>query len=914
LKLNWFLVKNSLLVSGAATLLALVFGLAGALWLAGLPSPWRKLFLGGAIIALALPPFVVTNCWLHFLGQTGVWHRWLPLNILSLSGAIWILSLLLWPIPALAVSSAWRRLEPAQLESDLAVTGWHLVRGLLMPLARGALALAGVLSFVLALNNFAVPTILQVKVFPEEMWVRFNTAFDTAGVLRLSWPLVLGPLFLLLWFSRREIPWPHLQPAVPARLFRQQFGPVWFWSCGAATSLICLLSVGLPVWQLISTKRTWTELPGALLAGQSAVWNSLWLAFAAAASILGATLFFRAVSFNRFNRFNSFNTLFGVVLWLPFLLPGVLLGIGLIAAFNHDWSAFLYRSTGIVILAFGIRYIGLGWNAVARACERVDPDLIDVARLEGASRWQMLRHVQWPQIAPAARAAWYIVFLLCLWDVESMILVVPPGGETLALRIFNLLHYGYNAQVNALCLTLLVVALLPLMVWQGWSVARVACCVLRVPFASNTQHATRNMAMLACALLLLTGCSPAPSSNTAPLHSRLFTAVQVIGSRGVGVGQLNKPRSVAVDLHDNLYVVDMTGRVQKFSPSGAFLLSWQMPQTDRGKPKGMSRDHAGNIVVVEPHYSRVNQFSPEGKLVAQWGEHGTNFGQLGMPRAIAFNSRNEAFVSEYQESERVQRFVCSKSGLNELNRSKKLNEGESPVTAPASAVRSVAHPDLTNLTDLTHLTNSARVHCLAIIGKGGTGLGEFNRAEGLCVDAQDRLYVADSCNHRIEVFSSDGTFLRAYGKPGSGLGELSYPYDICVDSAGRQYVCEFGNSRVQVFDASDQPIEIIGGPGLEAGRFNNPWGVALDSEGNLYVADSQNHRVQKLIRGQRAVVRGQGSEVRGQRSEARGQRLVVSSPWSVVSSSPTGNRLTTNHGPRTTDYGLRTTDFGLYLE
>jgi len=36
-----------------------------------------------------------------------------------------------------------------------------------------------------------------------------------------------------------------------------------------------------------------------------------------------------------------------------------------------------------------------------------------------------------------------------------MILVVPPGGETLALRVFNLLHYGHNAQVNALCLTLL---------------------------------------------------------------------------------------------------------------------------------------------------------------------------------------------------------------------------------------------------------------------------------------------------------------------------------------------------------------------------------------------------------------------------------------------------------------------------
>ncbi|HVV73447.1 MAG TPA: NHL repeat-containing protein, partial [Verrucomicrobiae bacterium] len=122
-----------------------------------------------------------------------------------------------------------------------------------------------------------------------------------------------------------------------------------------------------------------------------------------------------------------------------------------------------------------------------------------------------------------------------------------------------------------------------------------------------------------------------------------------------------------------------------------------------------------------------------------------------------------------------------------------------------------------------------------------------NRAEGIFIDSHDRVYVADSCNHRIQIFTGDGHFIRMYGKPGRGLGELSYPYDICVDSAGRQYVCEFGNSRIQVFDAEDHPMEIIGGPGAEPGQFSNPWSLALDSAGDLYVADSQNHRVQKFI-------------------------------------------------------------------
>ena len=111
-----------------------------------------------------------------------------------------------------------------------------------------------------------------------------------------------------------------------------------------------------------------------------------------------------------------------------------------------------------------------------------------------------------------------------------------------------------------------------------------------------------------------------------------------------------------------------------------------------------------------------------------------------------------------------------------------------------------------------------------------------------------RIYVADSCNHRVQVFDRDGAFLRTYGEAGSGVGQLSYPYDVRVDADGNQFVCEFGNSRIQVFDKDGQPVETIGRIGREPGEFFNPFAIAFDSKGNLYVADSQNHRVQKLIR------------------------------------------------------------------
>jgi ABC-type spermidine/putrescine transport system permease subunit II/DNA-binding beta-propeller fold protein YncE len=589
--------------------------------------------------------------------------------------------------------------------------------------------------------------------------------------------------------------------------------------------MVGALSVGLPLAQIALANRTWAELPGAVEAGTGAIWNSFWFAALAATIVVGLGLLVTNRTHVRTHGAGRLPYL-GIVAWLPFFIPGVLLGIALIKVFNRPVIAAFYQSAGIVVLAFVIRYFAVGWTATRHAIGSVDSDLTDAAKLEGATGWQLLRFVHWPQIAPQVFAAWYVVYLLCLWDVESMVLVVPPGGETLALRIFNLLHYGHNAQVNALCLALLALAVMPLAVGAAYEAWRVA---------GRKRDAA--VALAGVIAIGLTGCSPQSPSNEAPLNSQFFDRVQIIGTRGTGVGQFNKPRSVAVDKQDNLYVVDMTGRVQKFSPDGKSILSWQMPQTDLGKPKGMSCDKDGNIIVIEPHYQRVNHFSPDGKLVRQWGTHGTNDGQLTLPRSVAVDSRGEILVSEYTVVDRVQRFSLpiTESTFNIQHSTSNVQR------SPLTLARSTSAEEREN-------TSPTRAEWLGSFGQPGTGNGDFNRAEGLGIDVADRIYVADSCNHRVQVFSPEGKWLRSYGKAGSGRGEFSYPYDVRVDAAGMQFVCEFGNSRVQIFDALDRPVEVLGKSGFAPGQFSTPWAIALDSQGNLYVADAGNHRVQKFVR------------------------------------------------------------------
>ncbi|MGC8991342.1 MAG: hypothetical protein ACP5MD_14595, partial [Verrucomicrobiia bacterium] len=492
--------------------------------------------------------------------------------------------------------------------------------------------------------------------------------------------------------------------------------------------------------------------------------------------------------------------------WLLFLVPGVVLGILLIKALNRPPFLELYRSVVVIFIALAMRYLAIGRTGAVLARNSVDRDVADAARLDGASSWQMWWRIYWLQMRTTLAVTWYIVYLLGLWDVETILFVVPPGGETLSLRIFNLLHYGHNPEINALCLLLLGVAALPPLVLVA---ARTLGGKIRRWFSAGLWRAAWSTATFTlCAVLpglgcasvfFLGGCSQSPPADGGA-KSVFFKRIEIIGSRGTAPGQFNKPRSLTVDRQNNLYVVDMTGRVQKFAPDGAWLLSWQMPETDLGKPKGMGIDKDGHVIVVEPHYSRINHFTSEGVLVRQWGQRGTNAGQLAFPRAVAVNRVGEILVSEYGHVDRVQRFSADGSKL------------------------------------------------LGVIGRYGYGPGQFNRPEGLGADKEGRVYVADSCNHRIQVFGPDGSSLRSYGAPGRNHGQMSYPYDVCVDASGNQFVCEFGNSRIQVFDSEFRPVEVIGGPGRAPGQFANPWSVALDSAGNLYVADAGNDRVQKLIR------------------------------------------------------------------
>ncbi len=759
LRLLW----TSLWISGCTAAACLILGWLSAIWIAGAHGWVRRLALGLVVVGAAFPGFLVVDVWMEITGSASLWHRWFGWNLFSTPGLLWVMIWVHWPLTTLLLSFSWTGLDRSILECDSRLQGAELAWNVLLPASRGASCQAALLVFGLAMNQFSVPALLQARTLSAAMWIDFNTTFDFGAAMLKCVPQWIVLIVVACWFRSARFESEALIGNGWQRVLWKTLGHRFVLRCGTVFWCAVWFSVLVPLGVLLGSRGTWAGVWGAMVANQGLIGRTVLTGVGAASLALacGCLLW----------RWRQ-----GWILWAAFWTPGVAIGIGLIAFFNRPGLDWIYGSWIVVLVGLALRYSGIAWTAASVGFGDSRRELFEDFRLCGGGGWNYLRRVGVPLASGKLAAGWYAIYLLSLWDVEILSIIAPPGSQTLSLLIFNLLHYGHTDQVLSLCLVLLGVALGPWVLWVF----------------------SRRVGILG--LLLLAGCGGPGPENAGNLRSSLFGEIQVIGTRGVGASQFNKPRSVTVDSAGRFYVVDMTGRVQRFSRQGEYESHWQMPQTDLGKPKGMCLDWSGAIVILEPHYSRVNHHRSDGSLLKQWGEKGLLPGQLTQPRAAAVSARGEIYIADFGEGERVHRF------------------------------------------------KGAGEKFLGSWGGGGTGPGQFDRPEGIAVDAKDRVYVADSCNHRVQVFDREGVFLREFGKAGAGLGEMSYPYDIQIDREGRVFVCEFGNSRVQVFDEAGAAIEVLGGPGDEPGRFNNPWSLALDQEGNLFVADSGNHRVQKLVR------------------------------------------------------------------
>lgn len=130
------------------------------------------------------------------------------------------------------------------------------------------------------------------------------------------------------------------------------------------------------------------------------------------------------------------------------------------------------------------------------------------------------------------------------------------------------------------------------------------------------------------------------------------------------------------------------------------------------------------------------------------------------------------------------------------------------------------------------------------IGGRGSEPGLFTWPRGVAVGPDNSIVVADSSNHRVQVFDVNGNFLKEFGQYGNGEGEFDCLAGVAINRIGQFIIADRYNHRIQVFDPAGRFLRAFGSQGTADGRFNYPWGITTDSLGFIYVCDKENHRVQ----------------------------------------------------------------------
>lgn len=143
-------------------------------------------------------------------------------------------------------------------------------------------------------------------------------------------------------------------------------------------------------------------------------------------------------------------------------------------------------------------------------------------------------------------------------------------------------------------------------------------------------------------------------------------------------------------------------------------------------------------------------------------------------------------------------------------------------------------------------------------GSYGSADGQMKRPHDVAIGSLGWFYVADTENHRVQVFDETGAFLFAFGTYGTVSGQFKSPYGIALDDDGIVYVADMDNNRVQVFNGSGVHLWNIVAAGTQA--LNRPCGVHIGPDGRLYVADTSNHRIQVFNRTTQAYLGGLGSQ------------------------------------------------------
>lgn len=449
-------VGYGLAIGGLAT----VLGLPGA-WLLRRASPVWVAFL---LVPLAMPMYLAyagwgllraPGSWLgDWLGRSEPWVSVLANQVLA------VLGLALWatPLAVIVVGSAARRVPQAVLDA-LALEPWAPLKkagvlgGLLWPSVIGSTALVGVV-----VSGSAVPLHLaQVPTYAIELWKWMNLTPEPGGVWIQAVPLLaigLAAAWAIVQGMHRATDRPVDQAADPASARSR-------WPAILALT-VWLLAVGVPLGMFVAKLEHWrsmTEFWG--LVGSGLIRSAAIAGLSGLLIALIGLASFGVASIATGSGLKRIGLVSGVGLVWMALVPGVLLGLGMLGFWNAAWMPRVAMETVWPVVwahvarfgAIGVLF-GMWLSRLESADERGARLLAAGDSLRGW--WMVLARPNLAAFAGLGIAG----AALSLHEIESTIMIQTPGPTSLAQYVLDQLHYARTEQLCAACICVIGMALL----------------------------------------------------------------------------------------------------------------------------------------------------------------------------------------------------------------------------------------------------------------------------------------------------------------------------------------------------------------------------------------------------------------------------------------------------------------------
>jgi len=271
--------------------------------------------------------------------------------------------------------------------------------------------------------------------------------------------------------------------------------------------------------------------------------------------------------------------------------------------------------------------------------------------------------------------------------------------------------------------------------------------------------------------------------------------------------------------------------------TGLHLLKFSFGSSGAGdgqfnSPGDVAVDDSGNIFVGDALNHRIQKFDSNGNYLDQWGSPGPGDGQFYMPYSIEYAPDGYLYVGDYGNS-RIQIFDTDGNYIDKFATTG--DPGDSFIAENGDIYVPDRHLNMVRWFDSTFTL-------VLTWGSFGSGDGQFNQPWDIGASPDGgRLYVLDSGNYRVQVFTNNGVYLSQFGGPGTAPGQCANCYGLAVDNNGLVYVTDWFEG-IQIYDEYGGFIEEFVAPGVSP----HPRGVCFDIDNNLYVVDSYNEVVHVL--------------------------------------------------------------------